>query len=109
MELEKLDGTIVITNYVLKEYLLKEISKKDRFVDVTFLSMKELKNRLLFTYDYHAIYYLMDKYGYKYDIAKMYLDNLIYIEDKKYNNYKLDKLVKIKNELDNNKLIIYDK
>ena len=109
MELEKLDGTIVITNYAFKEYLLKEISKSKKLINVTFFSINDLKNRLFFTYDYHAIYYLMEKYGYKYDIAKMYLDNLIYIENKTYNNTKLDKLVEIKKELENNKLLIYDK
>lgn len=109
MELGRLDNTIVITNYQYKEYLLKEISKDNRLINISFLSMKELKNRLFFTYDYHAIYYLMDKYSFKYDIAKMYLDNLIYVDNKKYNNSKLDMLVELKKDLDDNNLLIYDK
>ena len=45
----------------------------------------------------------------KVDNAITILDNLYYIEDKKYNNSKLDYLVNIKHELDTNNLLIYDK
>ena len=37
------------------------------------------------------------------------LDNLYYVEDKNYNNEKLNKLVNYKKELDLNNLLIYDK
>ena len=48
----------------------------------------------------------MKKYNYKYDNAKIILDNLYYIEDKRYNNKKLDDLVKVKNEIKD--LLIYN-
>lgn len=101
--------TIVITNYAYKDYLLKELSKEQKLYNISFLSMKELINRYYFSYDHKSIYYLMDKYNLKYDIADLYLKNLYYIEDKFYNNSKLDKLVSIKKELNENCLLIYDK
>jgi hypothetical protein len=50
----------------------------------------------------------MDKYNVKYEIAKMYIENIYYIEDKEYNVKKLDMLVEIKNELEKNNLLKYN-
>lgn len=90
----------------IKKELLLELSKKKILVNIKFYTLKELINNLTFKYDEKAIYYLMDKYNYKYDNAKTILDNLYYIEDKEYNNKKLDDLVKIKKEI--NDLLIYN-
>ena len=51
----------------------------------------------------------MNKYKIKYEIAKVYLDNIKYIENKEYKSNKLNFLVNIKNELIENKLLIIDK
>ena len=108
--LERIDKeTIIITNYSYKNKLLKEVSRMDKFFNISFLSMKELKNKLYFTFDNRAIYYLMKKYNFKYDVAITYLNNLLYISNKNYNAPKLDKLVEIKRELEDNNLLIYDK
>ena len=49
----------------------------------------------------------MNKYNIKYEVAKVYLDNIYYIEDITYNSNKLNFLVNIKKELlDNNLLIV---
>ena len=41
----------------------------------------------------------MEKYNLKYSVVNQILENIYYIEDKKYNNKKLDDLVKIKKEI----------
>ena len=50
----------------------------------------------------------MNKYNINESIAKVYLDNLYYIDNKKYNNQKLDNLVKIKQELIKENLLVFD-
>ena len=101
--------TIVVTNYNYKEELLKDLSRDNNFYNISFLSMKEFLNRYYFSYDYKAIYYLMNKYNLKYDVADLYLKNIYYIEDKIYNNSKLDRLVSIKKELKEENLLTFDK
>lgn len=51
----------------------------------------------------------MKKYNIKCEVAQIYLKNLHYIEDKDYQNSKLNKLVEIKKYLEKENLLIYDK
>ena len=96
---------LIICNNSIKKKLLNETNS---LINRKFMTMNELINSYYFSYDNETIYYLIDKYNYKYNVAKVYLDNLIYIEDKVYNSDKLNFLVKLKKELDNNNLLIYD-
>ena len=96
---------LIICNNSIKKKLLSE---SNTLINRKFMTMKELINSYYFSYDDNAIYYLMNKYGYKYDVALVYLNNLIYIEDKEYNSDKLNFLSKLKKELDMNNLLIYD-
>ena len=100
------ESKIYIVPDNIKEELLLELSNKKMIVNIKFFSLKEFINNLTFKYDEKAIYYLMKNYNYKYDNAKTILDNLYYVEDKEYNNKKLDNLVKIKNDI--NDLLIYN-
>jgi hypothetical protein len=100
------DNSIYIVPNDMKKDLLLDLSKEKELKNIKFFSLKEFINNLTFSYDEKAIYHLMKKYNYKYDNAKMILDNLYYIEDKKYNNKKLDDLVKVKNEVKD--LLIYN-
>ena len=96
---------LIICNNSIKKKLLNE---SNTLINRKFMTMKELINSYYFSYDDETIFYLMDKYKYKYNVAKVYLDNLIYIEDKVYNSDKLNFLVRLKKELDLNNLLIYD-
>ena len=96
---------LIICNNSLKKKLLNECNT---LINRKFMTMKELINSYYFSYDDETIFYLINKYGYKYNVAKVYLDNLIYIEDKVYNSDKLNFLVRLKKELDDNNLLIYD-
>lgn len=96
--------TLIICNNTVKELILN----MHLFKPIKFMNKLEFLSKYFFTYDEFAIKYISDKYNIRYDIAKEYIDNLYYIEDKQYNNYKLDFLVNIKKELDNHKLLKYN-
>lgn len=100
------NNAIYITPNNIRKELLLNLSKENELKNIKFFSLKELIDNLTFTYDEKAIYYLMNKYNYKYNNAKTILDNLRYIADKDYNNKKLNNLVHIKNEIDD--LLIYN-
>lgn len=102
------EKTIIVCPYNVKNKLLEVIDTYNRLINVKIYSLDELKRFVYFDYDVDAILYLMDKYKYTYEIAKMYIDNLYFIEDKKYDIEKLDFLVNIKKELDENNLLIYN-
>ena len=99
------NNTIIICNNNYKIQILKDIKK---LMNVKFMSMDEFIKSYCFDYDEKTILYVIKKYNIKYDIAKTYLDNLIYIEDKKYSNEKLDFLVNLKKELIDNNLLIFN-
>ena len=96
---------LIICNNSIKKKLLQD---SNSLMNRKFMTMKELINSYYFSYDDETIYYLMNKYGYKYNVTKVYLDNLLYIEDKEYHSDKLNFLVKLKKELADNDLLIYD-
>ncbi len=96
---------IIICNNSIKESLLKENKELN---NNKYYTLSEFIKNLCFDYDYKTILYVMKKYNVKYSVAEEYLDNLIYIEDKKYNIEKLDFLVDLKKDLIDNKLLIFN-
>ena len=96
---------IIICNNDQKESLLKENKELN---NNKYYTLSEFIKNLYFDYDYKTILYVMKKYNVKYDIAVEYLDNLIYVEDKKYDIEKLDFLVDLKKDLIDNKLLIFN-
>ena len=103
------DKTVLIIPNNIKEELIEKIRKDNKLLDITFITKNEFIKKVTFDYDNKSIYYLMNKYSIKYEIAKVYLDNIYYIEDKKYKSNKLNFLVDIKKELLDNNLLIIDK
>lgn len=97
--------TIIICKKGFKEQFLKLNILKP----VKLMTPTEFIKKLYFTYDESAILYIMKKYNIKYDIAKMYLENIYYVEDTLYDIEKLDFLVNLKKELISNSLLIYNK
>ena len=89
---EKLrNNDLIITND--KRGILKSLNDNKKLLNLKIMTLKEFKDAYFGTYNEETIYYLVNKYGYKYDIAKMYLDNFLFDE-------------KLKNELEANDLII---
>ncbi len=102
------DNDLVITENVYKLEILRKLNEKKELINIKFMTQKELLSKYYFSYDEKTIYYLINKYKINESIAKVYLDNLLFVENKKYNNQKLDKLVQIKEELLKEKLLIKD-
>lgn len=101
------DNTILLIPNLIKNKVIKEVRNKNEFVDVKFMTIDEFRKKYYFTYGNETIYYLMKKYNYKYDVAKVYLNNIYYLKSNViYNKEKLIKLKKIKEELLKNGLLI---
>lgn len=104
------DNSLIITKEENKEYLLNAINHhiKNK-LSLKFMTKEEFLKHLFFDYNDETIIYLMNKYNFKYDIAKMYLNNLYYLSyiAKNIDNQKLKELKNIKQDLiNNNKLHI---
>ena len=101
------DNLLIICPNSYKLAILKYLNDNKLILDIKFMTMSEYRKCIKFDYNIDTIYYLVNK-NMKVENAITILDNLYYIDDKKYNNEKLDYLVNIKKELDNNNLLIYD-
>ena len=100
--------TILIVPNILKEKVLREVNKLNKLVNVKLYSFEELKRLIYFDYNVDAILYLMDKYDYRYEVAKNYIENMYYLTKDDYENDKLVFLNNLKKELLDNKLIKFD-
>jgi len=100
------NNSIIIVPQHKKTNIIKQLNNK--LLNIKIMSLDEFIKKLTFDYDEKTIYYLMEKENIKYEIAKNYIKNIYYIDNKDYNNIKLNKLVEIKNFLEQNNLLIYD-
>lgn len=101
------NNQIIITSNVSKKNLLKKNNQE--LLNIKIYSLPEFNKLFYFDYNEETIYYIMTKYKVKYEIAKIYLNNLTYIEDINYDNNKLSFLASLKKELLNNKLLKVNK
>ena len=99
------NSILVIPNQIKNKKILE---LNNELLNIKIMSLNELIKKYKFDYDEKTIYHLMKKENIKYDIAKNYIENLYYIENKEYESIKLNKLVNIKNYLEENNLLIYD-
>ena len=91
------DNTLLIIPNEIKEEMILKITSENNLLDIKYISLKELYKKF-FNYDIKAIYYLMDKYNFKYEVAKVYLDNMFYVKDD-FDDDKLKLLLKLKDEV----------
>ena len=98
---------IIITNNSNKQKILKSLSKEKKLLNLKFYTFNELKKNLFFDYDNKAIEYLINNYHINIEIALTYLNNLYFL--KEINNEKIIFLNNIKQELENNNLLIKNK
>ena len=109
MDLIDLNGNILfICESIYKRNILDKLNNTNKLFNIKFMTLKELVKSYYFNYDEKTIYYLMDKYNIKYDIAETYIENMYYIENINYESEKLNKLVSYKKELEDNSLLIKD-
>lgn len=100
------DNSILIVDNKNKNKIISKY--RNELKKVKIITFNEFKNKYTFSYDNRTIYYMMKKYGYKYEVCLVYLNNLYYINDKNYSNNKLQFLKNLKDELDEQKLLIYN-
>lgn len=91
-----------------KKKIISYISEKKKMYTIHFFTIPELKKKLFFDYSKQCIYEVSKYLHVKPSVAKVYIENLYYIEDKVYHNKKLDTLVSLKRYLDQQNLLIYD-
>ena len=106
---DKYDHVLMLSPSAYKNRILKSLSSQKKISDIKFMDLNEYRRNLCFDYDIRAIKYLKDKYGLSADNAKEIMSNLYYVEDKDYQNEKLNKLVEYRNELDKKGLLKYNR
>ncbi|MBR3161479.1 MAG: PD-(D/E)XK nuclease family protein [Bacilli bacterium] len=100
------NNTIVVAKRSLLPKLIEKI-RNESFLNIKFMTLDDLRNKCTFTYDEKSIYYLMDKYKYNYDVSIKLLNNLYYVSDDSYSDYKLNNLVSLKRELMDQNLLYF--
>ena len=110
MNIEKLlsDNLFLIVPDGIKNKIVEQISLTNKFYSYKIVGISELKKLVLFDYDIEAIIYVKNKEKVKSSIAIEYIETMFYLENKQYKSETLNKLVQLKNELDNNHLLIKD-
>lgn len=102
------DNNLIITDSNNKDILIKYISSMNSLCNIKIITFNELLKGYYFDYDERAIYYLMNKYKVKASVARIYINNMYYV-DSITNNTKIDNIYNMKQELIDNKLLIINK
>ena len=84
------NNTLIICPNEEKIKILKAISHDKNLLNIKFMTKEEYINNYYFSFDEKALHYLMKKYNYNLDVAKVYLNNLYAIDIN--SNYKNNKL-----------------
>lgn len=104
MNIEELKNKILIIKDKSKKSILKKINEQNKLINVKIITLNELKKKYYFDYTKETIYYVSKKYKVVPDIAKIYIENLYYINQE--SNYeKVNKLLEIKKDLEEEHLI----
>lgn len=96
-----MEETLILTTSSNKKELLKKNSRT--LSRKKYMTFQELKEKLFFSYDERAIYEVMKKENVSLGIAKIYLDNLYFLDG---STPKIDKLRNIYNYLNSSHLLI---
>lgn len=92
-----------------KVKILDHISQDKTLYNIKIMTKEEYKHNYYFSYDEKALHYLLTKYDYNLDVAKVYLKNLYVIDTNKiYQSPKLNFLKDLKKELNEKGLLIYN-
>ncbi len=101
------DNTLIICPTTYKENILTYLSSHKRIINIKFMTMEEYTKNYYFDYDAKALFYLSSGKR-KVENALELIKNMYFIEDKSYSNRKLDYLVSLKRELDEQHLLNYN-
>ncbi len=98
------NNTLIITDSKNKDYIIKYISSLNILSNVKVITNSEFLKSYYFDYDEKTILYLMKKYNIKPSVARIYVNNMYYINKTDSNN-KIKKIYDLKKELIDNKLL----
>ena len=100
------NNVLIICPNEEKLKILHKLSLEEKLYDIKFMTKEEYKKNYYFNYNEKTIFYLLNKYKYNLDVAKVYLDNLYVIDiNKEYSSEKLKFLKSLKIELINEGLL----
>lgn len=102
------ENNLIICPNSLKKKIINEINKNEDLVSYKIIDLKTFLQNYFFSYDKKTIYYLINKLNLKYDIVLEYLESFYYLEDKQYQNEKLNQLVILKKELEEKELLYHN-
>lgn len=102
------DNSILIIDNSIKFKVLDYINEHKILKPIKLMSFTELKKGLFFDYSNEAIFHVMRKFNLDYDLARKYIMNLYYLEDKAYDNPKYKFLCEIRDFLNELNLLIKD-
>ena len=102
------ENSILIIDNNIKYKLLDYINEFKILKSIKIMSFTELKKGLFFDYNNESIYRIMKKFSLDYDTARKYINNLYYLEEKKYDNKKYIFLTEIRDYLKSLDLLTVD-
>lgn len=73
------NNDLVITNN--KKAILDYLDRENKLLNLKIMTKQEFMNHYFGYTNEKAIYYLVEKYHYKFDVAKMYLENFLFDEN----------------------------
>ena len=100
------DNSILIVPSIIKNKILDYIDNNNLLINVKLSSFNEFKKGLLFDYTNEALYKVMQIKNVTLETAKDFVENLYYLNESSYEDNKLNELLEIKKELENNNLLI---
>lgn len=106
MDLSKLNNKIVIIKDGFKKSLLSLINETSKILNIKIITLSELKKLYYFDYNEETIYYICNKYNVIDNIAKIYVNNLYYLND--IDDEKVNFLKRLKDDLDSHGLLLYN-
>ena len=68
------DNTIFITPNSVKEQILVSLNKKDKILNIKFMTLEEVRNNYYFEYDEKALLFIMDNYKLNVDISRIIIN-----------------------------------
>lgn len=102
----KQDNIIIVCPNEEKLRILEYLRTTNEMFNIKFMTKNEYKKNYFYSYDERAYYYLLKTYHYDLNVAKVYLENLYFIDENKiYKSKKLNFLKKLKKELQDNNLL----
>lgn len=101
------ENSILIVPSSLRNKVLKYFNDELIFNNIKIISFNDLKKGLMFDYSNETIDYVMKHLRVSYQVSKEYINSLYYLDDSS-NNEKFIFLKNLKEELDNESLLIYD-